>query len=308
MARILETRRPPPAGFVHRLVRSRLNFRESESAVRVVTHQQEMYQVAYQAANGDYGFPDRNLAPSRASGASKIRILAVGGGTANDLWFLTSNNVVVNIDYAMSGLRAGARHGVRGVAADLNLGPSLPFADHTFDLVVCKDILEHLLDPLAILGDAKRVLREDGEIVISVPNHFYWPIRLRILLGKGLIWRGPLSDHAHDYQEWNYMHVRFFTYKGFRKFLDTAGLRAKRFYWDFGNLAYYYNPDRWFEPQLWKRQQHIPLSRRAKIALTVLRPLWRIFNFVFPRWLRAAIVRFAPGLLCAGFYVRCVKK
>ena len=41
------------------------------------------------------------------------------------------------------------------------------------------------------------------------------------------------------------MHIRFFTYKGFREFLESAGLKPVKFYWDFGNLAHYHNPDRW---------------------------------------------------------------
>lgn len=269
----------------------------------VATRQQEAYEAAYQTVQADYGFPDRKLTPTKKG----ARILTIGGGAANDLWFLARDNFIVNIDFALSGLKLGARQGVRGIAADLNFQPCLPFADRTFDLIICKDILEHLLDPLRLLRDARRVLREDGEIVISIPNHFYWPIRLRMLLGIGLIWKGPLSNHASEYREWNYMHIRFFTYKGFRQFLSEARLKPNHFYWDFGNLAYYCDPDRWFEPQDWKREQGISLSNRARLALAVLRPTWKVFNAVFPRRLRGAIVRCAPGLLCAGFYVRCVK-
>ena len=47
---------------------------------------------------------------------------------------------------------------------------------------------------------------------------------MRILLGKGLIYKCVASDHHRDYEEWDYMHVRFFTYRGFRRFLQAAGL------------------------------------------------------------------------------------
>lgn len=270
------------------------------------THQQQVYEAAYETVDGDYGLPDRRLTPSKRLHESKI--LNLGGGAANDLWFLTETNSVVNVDYATSGLQAGARHGVRGVAVDLNLVPSLPFANRAFDLVVCKDILEHLLDPLTVLQDARRTLQDDGEIVISVPNHFYWPMRVRLLFGKGIIWRGLLSDHGALYSEWNYMHIRFFTYRGFRQFLDAAGLRPVKFYWDFGNLAYYYNPDMWLEPQIQKRALGTALSPRAKFGLYIVRPLWKLFNFLFPRPLRSAVVSLCPGLLCGGFYVRCRKE
>ena len=268
-------------------------------------HQQSFYERAYREAEAGHGFPD----PKIADGQPLVnkRILTLGGGTANDLWHLTRQNSVVNADYAAAGLSVGEQFGVQGVRADLNLEASLPFPDSTFDLVVCKDILEHLLEPLLALKEAKRVLRDDGTIIISVPNHFYWPMRVRLLFGKGIIWRGVLSDHGAAYHEWDYMHIRFFTYKGFRKFLEAAGLKPLKFYWDFGNLAHYYNPDMWLEPQLQKRAAGLLLSRRAKFGLYAIRPLWRLFNIVFPRGLRSAIVSLRPGFLCGGFYVRCRK-
>jgi SAM-dependent methyltransferase len=273
--------------------------------VSATTHQQRFYEAAYnQAAAGD-GFSDPHI--TDGSQLRQQRILTLGGGTGNDLWDLARENVVVNADYAASGLQVGRRFGVQGVLANLNLSPTLPFPDRSFDLVICKDILEHILEPLAVLKEAMRVLRNSGTLVISVPNHFYWPMRLRLFVGKGILWRGLLTDHGAGYKEWDYMHIRFFTYRGFREFLETAGLKPLRFFWDFGNLAYYYNPDRWFAPQLRKRTSGESLSGRAKFGLYVLRPLWRIFNVIFPRPVRSAIVSMAPGLLCGGFYVRCVK-
>jgi hypothetical protein len=159
-----------------------------------------------------------------------------------------------------------------------------------------------------VLKETIRVLQDDGVVVISVPNHFFWPMRLRLLFGKGIIWRGALINHGADYQEWNYMHIRFFTYKGFRQFLEAAGLEPIRFYWDFGNLAHYYDPDRHLAPQLRKRAEGKPLSSKAKFGIYVIRPLWWLFNIVFPRRLRSAIVSLLPSLLCAGFYVRCRKR
>ncbi len=270
-----------------------------------VTYQQHQYERIYQHANDEYGFPDRKISDGRT--LQDKRILSLGCGTGNDVWYLAEENLVVGLDYAVSGLEVGRQHGLRGVMGDLNLQPLLPFESRSFDVVICKDILEHLLEPLAVLQEVRRVLKDDGYVVISVPNHFYLPLRLRILFGKGLIWKSIGSDHSRAYDEWNYMHIRFFTYRGFLRFLKTAGFRPEKWFWDFGNLAHYNNPDMWLEPQFWKKAQGRPLSRRGKIGLYVIRPLWRAFNFLFPRSLRSAIVAMAPGLLCAGFYVRCRK-
>ncbi len=270
-----------------------------------VTYQQYQYERIYQHADDEYGFPDRKISDGRI--LQDKRILSLGCGTGNDIWYLTKENLVVGLDYAVSGLEVGRRHGLRGVIGDLNLQPALPFSSRSFDVVICKDILEHLLEPLAVLQEVRRVLKDDGYVVISVPNHFYLPLRLRILFGKGLIWKSIGSDHSREYDEWNYMHIRFFTYRGFLSFLKAAGFHPEKWFWDFGNLAHYNNPDMWLEPQLWKKAQGRPVSRRGKIGLYIIRPLWGVFNLLFPRSLRSAIVALAPGLLCAGFYVRVRK-
>jgi len=272
---------------------------------RYLTHQQRQYEHAYRDANGESGFPDRKISDGRV--LRRERILSLGCGAGNDLWYLTEENLVVGMDYAMSGLEVASRHGVQGVAADLNLSPILPFKSNSFNIVICKDILEHILEPLTVLREVRRVLSEEGYAVVSVPNHFYLPLRLRILMGKGLIWKSIGSDHRREYNEWSYMHIRFFTYDGFRRFLEAARFRPEKWFWDFGNLAHYHNPDMWLEPQLWKKRAGRPISRRGRVGIYFIRPLWKLLNLIFPRCIRSAIVSLAPGLLCAGFYVRVRK-
>jgi SAM-dependent methyltransferase len=267
------------------------------------TDQQKNYERAYATVAGDYGMPDRKIVDGRELRGK--RILALGCGTAQDLWYLTKDNEVHGLDYANSGLEVARRHGIAVLSGDLNREPFLPFEDDSFDVVVCKDILEHLLDPLAVAMEVRRVMRSDGYLVISVPNHFCLPMRLRLLAGRGILYQSLIENHRREYDEWNYMHIRFFSYAGFRRFLQAAGFKAEKWFWDFGNLAHYHQPEMWFEPQEWKKTHGLPLSRKGRLGLSLLRPAWTFLNIVFPRTLRSAIVARAPGLLCSGFYVRC---
>lgn len=46
----------------------------------------------------------------------------------------------------------------------------LPFADGAFELITCFEVIEHVPDPLAVLGELRRVLAPDGVLLISSPN------------------------------------------------------------------------------------------------------------------------------------------
>jgi SAM-dependent methyltransferase len=53
--------------------------------------------------------------------------------------------------------------------ADIN---SLPFADTSFDCVICSEVLEHIPDHEAAAKELIRILKPDGTLVISVPRYY----------------------------------------------------------------------------------------------------------------------------------------
>lgn len=48
-------------------------------------------------------------------------------------------------------------------------GRCIPFADNSFDHVLCTEVLEHCLDPQALVDEMLRVLRPGGEMVATIP-------------------------------------------------------------------------------------------------------------------------------------------
>ena len=65
-------------------------------------------------------------------------------------------------------LVAAAR--ARGVLAIRCWAEETPYEAGEFDAVICAELLEHALDPLKILREARRVLRADGLLIGSVPH------------------------------------------------------------------------------------------------------------------------------------------
>ncbi|MDQ6759700.1 MAG: methyltransferase domain-containing protein, partial [Acidobacteriota bacterium] len=45
----------------------------------------------------------------------------------------------------------------------------LPFADGSFDKILCSHVLEHVLDDRAVLDEIHRLLRPDGRAILAIP-------------------------------------------------------------------------------------------------------------------------------------------
>jgi ubiquinone/menaquinone biosynthesis C-methylase UbiE len=52
----------------------------------------------------------------------------------------------------------------------------LPFADNSFDKIICSEVLEHIPDYVGVLREIKRVLKPNGTFAISVPRA--WPEKI----------------------------------------------------------------------------------------------------------------------------------
>ncbi|HEY0829683.1 MAG TPA: methyltransferase domain-containing protein [Candidatus Dormibacteraeota bacterium] len=78
-----------------------------------------------------------------------------------------------------------AEHRAPGMPVIRGIGEHLPFVDGSFDLIVSLWVLEHLLDPAAMLREVRRVLRAGGHFVFVTPN-MRNPLMLANRIGKTL--------------------------------------------------------------------------------------------------------------------------
>ena len=112
--------------------------------------------------------------------------------------FLPWNQVVIgDIDCAALA-QAKENHAVDTI--EVNLNETLPFENNSYDVVVMAEVLEHLPYPQITLSEVKRILREEGMFMGSIPLAYHLKDRWRVLRGKKLkMARDPT-------------HLRFFTY------------------------------------------------------------------------------------------------
>ncbi|MCA9773330.1 MAG: methyltransferase domain-containing protein [Myxococcales bacterium] len=104
--------------------------------------------------------------------------LDVGCGEGYGTRLLASHaDDATGIDVSPEAVRhARARYGAEASNLRYLVGSAslLPFPDRTFDLVTCFEMLEHIEEHDALLGEIRRVLRPGGLLLISTPNkHAY---------------------------------------------------------------------------------------------------------------------------------------
>ena len=85
----------------------------------------------------------------------------------------------------------------------------------SYDVLVLGDVLEHLVDPGAVLRRVTPLLRPQGSVVISVPNITHGSVRLSLLEGRFEYTEVGLLDRTH---------VHFFTRASLQRLLRECGL------------------------------------------------------------------------------------
>ena len=81
--------------------------------------------------------------------------------------------LVTGLDPAVAAVAAGrAKSRASGSAVDYlaGTGERQPFADDSFDVVVCVDVLEHVQDLTAVIAETRRVLRPGGLFLFDTIN------------------------------------------------------------------------------------------------------------------------------------------
>jgi SAM-dependent methyltransferase len=95
----------------------------------------------------------------------------------------------------------------------------LPFADSTFDRVICSEVLEHIPDDRGAMAELARVLRPGGTMAITIPR-----------FGPELI-NWALSDEYHMVEGG---HVRIYRRGVIEQRLREAGLRVRAHHYAHG--------------------------------------------------------------------------
>ena len=134
--------------------------------------------------------------------------------------------------------------------------------EQSVDAMIFGDVLEHTADPVRVLRLAEPHLRDNGIVIVSMPNIAHFKIRLRLLIGR------------FEYEEWGIMdrtHLRFFTRATAEKMLQASGFDVLH-----SEPIYAFSP-----PMRGSRIRRLGLAAKTRIRALMAR-LWpTLFAYQF---------------------------
>ncbi len=148
----------------------------------------------------------RNMAPGRLRWfdrhidwrGKRVLDLGCGGGFMAEA-MQDRGALVTGIDPAAEAITAARIHaeaGGREIAYDVGAGENLPYADASFDAVVCVDVLEHVEDLQRVVDEVARVLRPGGVFLFDTINRTALSRFVTITLAERVL--GVLPRGTHD--------------------------------------------------------------------------------------------------------------
>ncbi len=103
------------------------------------------------------------------------------------------------------------------ITSDVSVSEGL--GQRRFDRMLFGDVLEHTVDPLAVLRRLLPFLEEEGHVIVSLPNVAAWTVRLKLLQGDFTYEKSGILDDTH---------LRFFTRETAEQLVRDAGLEVLR--------------------------------------------------------------------------------
>jgi 2-polyprenyl-3-methyl-5-hydroxy-6-metoxy-1,4-benzoquinol methylase len=180
--------------------------------------------------------PETYFANAREEIASLLqaragRVLEVGCGTGSTLRWLKATgrcNHAAGLELFDSAAQEARQYADEVVVGDAEKLIDVAFQESSFDVILCLDVLEHMVDPWTFVAKAGRLLKSGGQLIASIPNVRHLSVVLPLAFAGR--WRyGPqgLLDQTH---------LRFFTREGALALLSTEQLSVTQWLRNFPPL------------------------------------------------------------------------
>ena len=181
-------------------------------------------------------------------GKTPIRVLDIGCGDGHNYKFLLEKMRQTNIPenslayYAIDN-NPELKKSFENTDINFYLGDIKDLAQvykkNFFDVIVASEIIEHLINTDGFILNLKEILKKNGYLYLTTPNLGSWHSILSLMLGYQPLSTeisclrsefGKIPFAKKFYYDHVLMHVRAFTIKGLKDFLEYHGFRIEKTY------------------------------------------------------------------------------
>jgi 2-polyprenyl-3-methyl-5-hydroxy-6-metoxy-1,4-benzoquinol methylase len=166
---------------------------------------------------GYYSVPRTDLVPWLPRPLGRVLDVGCGDGQTGRLLLADRPEQLVGVE-----INPEAAALAREAYDEVLVGPAeamLGELDGPFDTILCYDVLEHLVDPWAVLAQLARLSPPGGRLHVSMPNARHLSLMFDVMV------RGTFN-----YQPWGHRdetHLRWFTPRDIETALRDAGFEVR---------------------------------------------------------------------------------
>lgn len=197
----------------------------------------EKYYKEYHSKMGSIGYTgDRNAMTSRFMlFKEQIAKHVPKGGRILDIGCGSGTFAAQSPDYEWHGIdwdvTPAAGKPINAITGNIEQFP-YPYEAGSFDAITCSEVAEHVVNPIDMYKEARRLLKRDGDFFLSTPNHF-WLVNL-VQGFQNLIYNHTLS-HTHE-------HIRSYDIESHKRCLAEAGFVVEDHYGSCAHFCGILNP------------------------------------------------------------------
>jgi SAM-dependent methyltransferase len=115
----------------------------------------------------------RYLDESLPPGGPRLKVLDVGCADGGLFKSFAGRCELFGVDISESWLEQATRNGYTAFLVDVS-HEALPFEDGSMDIVIAGEVIEHIVNTDWLMSEVNRVLKDDGKLIISIPNINQW--------------------------------------------------------------------------------------------------------------------------------------
>jgi 2-polyprenyl-3-methyl-5-hydroxy-6-metoxy-1,4-benzoquinol methylase len=167
---------------------------------------------------GYYGSVRQDLVDALPRPLGRVLDVGCGAGATGPSLRAAGAEHLTGIEIVPGAAELARQHYDVVIAAPVEQG--LDQVEGGFDTVLCMDVLEHLVDPGAVLRRLHGLARPAGRLEVSVPNARHYSVALNVFVrGTFAYARSGIFDSTH---------LRWFTRRDITELIAASGWRVER--------------------------------------------------------------------------------